>query len=279
MTVRIFRNTDFGAPAMQNAAGDFVAVADACLINGYGSQTITLTRTGSTVTATTTSPHGLLKTAKYTVAGADQAEYNGEFSIIVTGASSFTYEIVGTPVSPATGTITGSLASAGWSTQFTAANKRVYQQGGVNNGFSLRIDDTATNNARVVCYESMSDIDTGVNATPTNVQVAGGGYWAKHSAAVDVDWFILATEEFMFYGTRSSTTVDNDWQIYYYGDFASKLAGDSYNTAILISTTTSPTSSSHFQAVNSLLATTSIGHYYVRDYTQLISSLQHKRVR
>jgi phage tail sheath protein FI len=43
------------------------------------------------------------------IAGANQAEYNGIVTITVTGASTFTYPVTGTPATPATGTITASL--------------------------------------------------------------------------------------------------------------------------------------------------------------------------
>jgi len=66
-----------------------------------------LTRSGTTVTATTTTPHKIFADTRIVIADADQSEYNGSF--IITGTPStttFTYEIVGTPVTPATGTIT-----------------------------------------------------------------------------------------------------------------------------------------------------------------------------
>lgn len=38
MTVRFYRSTDAGAPQNTNAAGSLIAILDACLVNGYGSQ-------------------------------------------------------------------------------------------------------------------------------------------------------------------------------------------------------------------------------------------------
>lgn len=65
-----------------------------------------LTRSGSTVTATFNAAHLLASNVNVIIAGADQSEYNGTFPITVTGEDVFTYEIVGTPITPATGTIT-----------------------------------------------------------------------------------------------------------------------------------------------------------------------------
>lgn len=38
MTVRFYKSTDAGAPQNTNAAGALIAILDACLVNGYGSQ-------------------------------------------------------------------------------------------------------------------------------------------------------------------------------------------------------------------------------------------------
>ena len=69
-----------------------------------------LTRVGTTATASTAPlEHGLLTGQKATVAGAtvDAATWNGQFVITVTGPSSYTYTMGGTPAaSPAVGTIT-----------------------------------------------------------------------------------------------------------------------------------------------------------------------------
>lgn len=66
---------------------------------------VSITRSGSTATITTTEPHGRSTGDVVTVAGADQKEYNISGAITVTGASSFTMAITGTPDSPATGTL------------------------------------------------------------------------------------------------------------------------------------------------------------------------------
>lgn len=38
MTVRVYRSTDVGAPALNNSVGTLINVLDACLVTGYGSQ-------------------------------------------------------------------------------------------------------------------------------------------------------------------------------------------------------------------------------------------------
>jgi len=266
MTVRVYRSGDFGAPTLSGTAGDLINVLDACLVNGYGSQTITLTRSGTTVTATTTSPHGLVHLAKYDVSGANETDYNGEFSISVTGTSEFTYEIAGTPASPATGTITGKLAGSGWTKPFTGTNKAAYLQGAGGNGHYLRVDDTGATEARVVGYESMSDIDAGAAAFPTEAQISGGLYVEKSSTAgaTERDWFLVSSEDCFYLRVDHSANATTP-TVTHFGDFESYKAGDTYNTQ-LISGTSTGYNSYLFASVGSLVATPP-GSYVCRDVT------------
>lgn len=64
----------------------------------------TITRSGSTATATCTA-HGLTTGSKAMIKGSNQAEYNGLHIITNTGANTFTFKVGGTPTTPATGTI------------------------------------------------------------------------------------------------------------------------------------------------------------------------------
>jgi len=71
-----------------------------------------VTRVGSTATATTVSDHNLASGVSVTISGAVETEYNGTFDIIVTGLDEFTYQITGTPTTPATGTILSDFTTA-----------------------------------------------------------------------------------------------------------------------------------------------------------------------
>ena len=64
-----------------------------------------MSRSGTTVTVTTTASHHFLSGKRVVIEAADQAEYNGEQVITVTEPTKFTFEVVGSPVTPATGTI------------------------------------------------------------------------------------------------------------------------------------------------------------------------------
>ncbi len=64
-----------------------------------------ITRSSSTATATTAFNHGYATGDVVFITGASQSEYNGQFTITVTGATTFTYTVSGAPATPATGTI------------------------------------------------------------------------------------------------------------------------------------------------------------------------------
>lgn len=71
-----------------------------------------LTRTGSTATATSAG-HGLASNVPVTISGAVETEYNvADAEITVVDEDTFTYQISGTPTTPATGTIVGDFESA-----------------------------------------------------------------------------------------------------------------------------------------------------------------------
>ena len=69
-----------------------------------------LTSSSGIAEAQTVNPHNYSTGMTITIAGADQSEYNGSFQITVTDIDKFQYAISGTPVSPATGTITSSAS-------------------------------------------------------------------------------------------------------------------------------------------------------------------------
>lgn len=72
-----------------------------------------ITRSGQTATATTASPHGLASNVAPDISGVNETEYNGtDIEITVISAIQFTYQIIGTPATPATGTILAAFVSA-----------------------------------------------------------------------------------------------------------------------------------------------------------------------
>ena len=70
------------------------------IVTGQGITSITFV--SSTATLTTNSPHGLSTNDYVTVTGASPTQYNGTYSITVTGANTFTYVMASTPATNAT---------------------------------------------------------------------------------------------------------------------------------------------------------------------------------
>lgn len=80
----------------------------------YSGQTIsTITNVTTTATLTTATAHSLTTGNRVTISGATPAEYNGTFSITVTGADTFTYTMLAAPSGSAT--VVGSYLVGKWS--------------------------------------------------------------------------------------------------------------------------------------------------------------------
>lgn len=62
-----------------------------------------ITRAGQTATVTTGAVHNLTTGDWVRISGAVQTEYNGWFQVTVTGGTTFTYAVTGSPATPATG--------------------------------------------------------------------------------------------------------------------------------------------------------------------------------
>lgn len=76
-------------------------------------KTVTLTRSGNTVTATSTA-HGYINLQTVTISGANQSAYNGNFVIGGVTADTFTYTVAESPVTAASGgTATGEKTATG----------------------------------------------------------------------------------------------------------------------------------------------------------------------
>jgi hypothetical protein len=79
----------------------------------YSGQTISsITRVTTTATLTTATAHNLSTGTFVTVSGATPSEYNGTFSITVTGATTFTYTMLSTPSGSAS--VVGSYKVGVW---------------------------------------------------------------------------------------------------------------------------------------------------------------------
>lgn len=241
MTVHVWKSTDTGAPTLSGTAGDLITLLDALLVNGYNSKTVTITRSGNTATVSSTS-HGLNANQTIVISGANEAEYNVTTRVTIINANSYSYPVDNNPTTPATGTITAKVAPAGWAKSYSGTNKAAYRQKAGTNQFYLRVDDNGTGSAsyaRVVGYETMSDVDTGTNAFPTNVQQSGGLYATKSNAASATTrtWRAYSNGKLIHLLVKGDGTY---WaRILAFGDCKSFKAGDAFCTLMRASEYTS----------------------------------------
>lgn len=171
----------------------------------------------------------------------------------------------------------GSKAAAGWTKAFTGTNKAAYRMGG-GNQFYLRVLDTgpgadAAREARVVGYETMSDIDNGLVAFPNPLQHANGIFVRKSFSADSTarSWIIFADDRtfYAFFATNDGGSI---YLGYMFGDFYSAIPNDPGRTMIIAGTTEANVSSQPFTTVTTLAGSIS-GHFTARDHGAVRSSV------
>lgn len=96
-----------------------------------------ITRSGTTATVNTPTPHRLATGMSMTISGAVETAYNGTFPVTVTGANSFTYQVIGAPATPATGTITETSNFASLNVQAMTTGPATNMQAGATLNVSL----------------------------------------------------------------------------------------------------------------------------------------------
>ena len=280
MTVRVYRSTDLGAPQLSGQVGTLIAILNACLVDGYGTNTITsLTQSGGIATAITNVPHQYTNSPKVLVAGAGAGEYNGEVTITITGASSFPFPV--NPAAPASagGSPTCKRAGSGWTKPFADGTYvAVYKQPSGSNGFYMRIDDNSTANiARMLGYETMTDVSTGLTPFPTAAQLAGGVYVVKSDAvsAAARPWMLVCNGPIMhlFVAHDNSATWANGNGTGF-GDIKTYKAGgaDPYGT-VLIGNTAASYASNSIQSLSMSIDNYTSGHWMARSYSGIGGSI------
>ena len=251
MTTKTFDSTQLGAPVLSGTAGAMRAVVKACLIDGFGAGAVaTLVVAAGVATATYAGAHPFRIGSVALFAGATPSGLNGEKPILSYTSNSVTFAAPGVPDGAATGSITSKMAGVGWVEMFPAAlaNVLALKPSVVEaTGCVLRMDDTGTTNARVVAYESMTGISSGLAPAPLDSQVGGGLYWPKSGAASAAarPWFLVGDERGFYIGISPQGT--DRYTLLYAGDIASLKSGDTYgflvtgNESDQVASTTVPT--------------------------------------
>lgn len=240
--VTYFDSSMAGSPVMSGSASALLAVLNACLVTGFGTQSATsLVVSAGVATVSLPAVHGLQVNAYVRIAGATPAGLNGDWPVTSAASQSFTFattEASGT----ATGSITAKHAPLGWAQVFTGTNKAVFRSADVTGTrMYLRVDDSSTISARVTGYESMSDVDTGISPFPTGTQFSGGNYWYKSKVANASarDWMIIGDGRLFYIYFAPDETYQDAGNCFAFGDFVSLKTGDPYSCLINGSDSTS----------------------------------------
>ncbi|MCK9988853.1 MAG: hypothetical protein AzoDbin1_05325, partial [Azoarcus sp.] len=161
--VRSYNNTMANAPQLSGTSGTLIAVLKACLEDGFDPRAInSISVSGGIATATISAGNPFAANEVIRVAGVTGAlsALNGDWRLASGGPTTFTFDVGSLPDGNATGTITALRAPAGWVQASAATNKSALKSGDVTaTGKLLRIDDAGATYARVVGYETMSDVD------------------------------------------------------------------------------------------------------------------------
>lgn len=238
-SVKHFTDDMVGVPVLSGTAGALIVVLDACLVTGYGVMVAaSLVVAGGVATATFASPHAARVRQVVHVDGSSIVALNGEQRVTAKSGNTISWA-TDAPDGTASGAISVKVAAAGWEKLFSGTNKAVYRSlSPERNGQVVRVDDSGTTVARVVAYESMSDVDTGVNPFPLESQYAGGGRWWKSgvASANAVRWGVFADARFfmVFIAPMSSSNAAHVLgTLQGFGDpIALTPAGDPHSTLI-----------------------------------------------
>jgi hypothetical protein len=243
MAIKVFTSAQLGAPVLTGQAGSLITLLDAVLVNGFGSANLSgISRSGTTATATSVTPHGFATGDSAVIANATQPEYNGEFVVNVLTTTTFTYQVTGTPASPATTatTMTSSRAPANYDKAFAGTNKAAYRSRDTSGSrpYLQIIDDGTTTGAareaKTRGYLTMSDVDTGSEPFPTVAQYANGLKTYK-STSVDAtprQWTLFTDGKTFYFmasmdGTSTTKLITGGYIWWLgFGDIFSNRPGD-----------------------------------------------------
>jgi hypothetical protein len=190
-----------------------------------------ITRSGTTATATTTQADANRSTGEYyTIVGANESDYNGTFQITMLTPTTFTYQVENSPTTPATGTITHYKSGLQWTKEFenAAGTITAFKNLSVSplGQHYLRVDDsgTVTTAAAKECiatgFETMNHDSYGTNwfpnlyqITPQTAAAFPGVNWRKSTSADTTirEWHMVGDGRFftLVPNTESATPTSN----------------------------------------------------------------------
>lgn len=233
-TVKYFHSDMIGAPALSGTAGAMIALLDACLVNGWGTATVdSVVISGGIATVTRGAGHPFEPDMVVEISGASVSggSINGQKKVLTVAGNTYTFDATGIANQTATGTISHKIAPLGFTKAFNSTNLAAYRSSdATGTQFYLRVDDTGTNNARVVGYETMTAISTGDRAFPTEAQLSGGMFWPKSSAADSStrQWSLYGNGKTFYLCVRWTTAAGAMGVVGSFGDLIKAGSTDAY---------------------------------------------------
>lgn len=240
-SVKFVHSAMSGAPALAGQAGSMIGLLDAILVNGFGLKSVdSLVVAGGVATMTISTGHSfepgaVALVAGSSVTGGNANALNGEKKVASTTTTTVTFDATGVADQTATGTITAKVAPMGWTKEYAGTNLAVYKSSDVTStGCRLRVDDTGTTSARVVGYETMSDVNTGTGAFPTNTQQSGGLYWMKSDVASSATrpWIAVGDGKIFYIFAFINSSTTNSCAQLAFGDPLPTKSTDAYHCII-----------------------------------------------
>lgn len=241
-----------GAPTLNNVAGSLLEVLRACLINGFGSKTVTSIAVASGVATVTCAAHGF--TGAYgklvLISGSTEPLLNGNKQPGNVLTNSFTYAAPGVADGTYTGTLSAKRAPLGWTEPYTGTNVAMFARSAPEaTSMLLRVNDSASapataTHARALMVESATGVDAYTGPGPTEAQYAGGIQCNKGASSVTAkSWLLLGDDRgfYLFTGDPAATSLLVGLA---FGDINSYTDADAYGCFISGTASTSTSTSS-----------------------------------
>lgn len=200
-----------GSPNLTPTNGSLNALLNACLVNGFNTQSVvTATCASGVVTFNFASAPGFSALDTVTIAGASNGTVNGQKRVQIASGNQVLVAIPGVPDGAVGGTITLKFSPLGWTRPYSGTNLGAYRQGGAaTHKRFLRVYDGTLGTAwlyYVRGYENMTAISTGTGPFPTTAQVSGNGLdqFGAHDSTGDLPaqqaraWVIVGTPRYFY---------------------------------------------------------------------------------
>jgi len=275
--VKNFLSSMVGAPVLSGTAGSLISVLDAVLVNGFNAKAVeSLVVADGVATLSFGTAHGFADAAVLRLEGVPVEALNGEKRIVASTPMTITVAAPQVANQTLTGAITVKVAPAGWDKVFSATNLAVYRSADITGTRAyLRVDDSGATNARLVGYETMSQVSVGRKPFPTDGQLSGGVYVPKStgSGSTARGWTVVADSKTLYLHTNTAA-VGAAGAVWAFGDFASLRSGDPYAAMIQggISDLTND-GGARSESVEYFSAASGVGAFVARAYTGLGSAV------